>query len=270
MTPATFETDNYMPGLTDDFDFGAFPKFPPDDDDQGHEDGEPFFLWGRTWSGHASDLMPELRDERRMDTPGPYLSTRRGSYESSEARQSTNTQLQTKDALPAIGYGASNLYGDEAGASGFLRPASATVLKTTGSETVAVGDCGEYPLVYSRAKTPPHLEIWKHDNSHYGQPGKYTSLEQNCQVVTTNFGDLKRHYKAKHCTKYDKEQFPYSVLWCKYSGNNGFARKDKLKSHYKNIHEGKPRPVKAGQVIKPARLKPQVSIFKSTTGKANK
>ena len=118
MTPATFETDNYMPGLH----------------------GIIALKFGR--SGHASDLMPELCDERRMDTPGPYLSTRRGSYENSEARQSTNTQLQTKDALPAIGYGASKLYGDEAGANGVLRPASATVLKTTGSETVAIGDCG--------------------------------------------------------------------------------------------------------------------------------
>lgn len=39
MTTATFEMDNYMPDWTDDFDFGAFLNFPPNDDNQGREDG---------------------------------------------------------------------------------------------------------------------------------------------------------------------------------------------------------------------------------------
>ena len=107
----------------------------------------------------------------------------------------------------------------------------------------------------------------EHERSHYGLPGKYTCLEQTCQVATKNFGDLKRHDKAKHCTNPNKEQFPCPVLWCKYSGNNGFARKDKLKSHYRNIHEGKPGPVKAGRVIKPATLKPQNPGLGGSTGK---
>ena len=107
----------------------------------------------------------------------------------------------------------------------------------------------------------------EHERSHYGQTGKYICLEQTCQVATKNFGDLKRHDKAKHCTNPNKEQFPCPVLSCKYSGNNGFARKDKLKSHYKKIHGGKPGPVKAGRVIKPATLKPQVSGLESSAGK---
>ncbi len=106
-----------------------------------------------------------------------------------------------------------------------------------------------------------------HERSHYGQPGKYTCLAQDCHAVTKNFGDLRRHDKAKHCTNPNKEQFPCPVLWCKYSGNNGFARKDKLKSHYRNIHEGKPGPAKAGRVIKPATLKPQVSGLECSAGK---
>ena len=109
--------------------------------------------------------------------------------------------------------------------------------------------------------------VYEHEKSHYGQTGKYMCLEQTCQVATKNFGDLKRHDKAKHCSNPTKEQFPCPVLWCKYSGNNGFARKDKLKSHYKNIHEGKPGPVKAGRVIKPATLKPQVSGLEGSAGK---
>lgn len=111
-------------------------------------------------------------------------------------------------------------------------------------------------------------DLLKHEKSHYGQPGKYTCLEQDCQIVTKNFGDLKRHYKAKHCTNPNKEQFPCPVPWCKYSGSNGFARKDKLKSHYNNIHEGKPAPAKAGRAIKPAPLIPQVSSgFGGNAGK---
>ena len=105
------------------------------------------------------------------------------------------------------------------------------------------------------------------ERGHYGQPKEYTCLEQNCQVVTRYFGDLKRHYKAKHCTNPNKEQFPCPVVWCKYSGNNGFARKDKLKSHYRNIHEGKPGPAKAGRVLKPATLRPKVSGLEGSASK---
>lgn len=120
-----------------------------------------------------------------------------------------------------------------------------------------------HPFWYSYPTAP----FYEHEKSHYGQTGKYICLEQTCQVATKNFGDLKRHDKAKHCSNPTKEQFPCPVLECKYSGNNGFARKDKLKSHYKNIHEGKPGPVKAGRVIKPATLKPQVSGLEGSAGK---
>lgn len=102
------------------------------------------------------------------------------------------------------------------------------------------------------------LACAEHEKSHYGQPGKYTCLEQDCQAVTKNFGDLRRHCKTTHCTSPNKQSFPCPEPWCKYSGSNGFARKDKLKSHYQNVHEGKPGPVKAGRVIKPATLKPKV------------
>lgn len=44
MTPATFAMDKYMPDWTDDFDFGAFVNFPPDDVDQGDMSGLVFFL----------------------------------------------------------------------------------------------------------------------------------------------------------------------------------------------------------------------------------
>ena len=39
MTTTNLDTDSYMPDWTDDFDFGAFLNFSPDDVDQGGEDG---------------------------------------------------------------------------------------------------------------------------------------------------------------------------------------------------------------------------------------
>ena len=39
MTRASFEMDNSMPDSMDDFDFRAFLNLPPDDVDQGAEDG---------------------------------------------------------------------------------------------------------------------------------------------------------------------------------------------------------------------------------------
>lgn len=257
-----------------------------------------------------------------MNVLGPSsISNRLGSSENSEARQSTSTQLQANNASVGINYGADNLYGDEAGASGYLRPAYATVLKKTESETIPMGDCEEaFTTPSTREQSPSstpnpvnnsapqknctcisclkipapywgasyingeHLcrfpscqgipdtnkafsELRNHEVGHYGQPGKYTCLEQTCHTITKSFGDLKRHDKAKHCTNPEKEQFPCPVLWCKYSGNNGFARKDKLKSHYKNIHEGKSGPGKANRVLKPATVKPQVSSFGSSAGR---
>ena len=260
--------------------------------------------------------MPSLCDERRLDLPwhshGPTLLD---PSENPEARQSTNFQLQTNNnnASLELAYGASNLYGDEIGASGCVRPASAKVLKRTGLGTIAMGDCGEVGNIPSDQDSSPFLasdtashdapgnhctcitclkigrivdqtdkcrfpsceystlqgsQDYSHEEGHYFQNGKYTCLEQDCQTVTGYFSELKRHYK-KHCTNPDKEQFPCPVPWCKYSGNNGFLRKDKLQSHYRNIHEGKPGPVKAGRVIKPATLKPRVSGLGNSPGKQN-
>ena len=38
MTHESFEMDNPVPDWTEEFDFGAFLDFPPDDDDQGGEE----------------------------------------------------------------------------------------------------------------------------------------------------------------------------------------------------------------------------------------
>ena len=77
---------------------------------------------------------------------------------------------------------------------------------------------------------------------------RYWCLEQHCHFNTKRQADLARHYRTKHCE--NPPNFPCQVLGCKYGGENGFVRKDKLKSHYKNVHEGK-LPGKAFQAIEP-------------------
>lgn len=266
--------------------------------------------------------MPKVCDERRTNVLGlSYISALPGSFESSKAPQSTDTQPRTNNVSPGIGYEADNLYGDAAGVSRDLRSAYATVQKTTRSEMIATGECGEaytvsptqepswssasdlandssrqkdctciicceiakggyrVPIIdgkwkcrFPSCQTPVPYKysisvLYAHEKNPYGQPGKYTCPEQECPVVTKSFEDLRRHVKTKHCTNPDKERYPCPVLWCKYSGSNGFARKDKLKSHYRNIHEGKCAPAKAGRVIKPATLRPKVSGLESSAGK---
>ena len=92
--------------------------------------------------------------------------------------------------------------------------------------------------------------LLKKEASHFRTAGeaKLKCAENDCPVAVSSMTDLKRHYTNKHCTK--SEKFPCPLVWCKDSGDNGFKRKDKLKSHYRNAHEGKRDPSKAFRVTK--------------------
>ena len=82
--------------------------------------------------------------------------------------------------------------------------------------------------------------MWKrsqHEISHYFHQGAFKCQEEHCTVTTKTFTDLKRHYASRHCKKSKKHACHH--VGCKYSGENGFARKDKLTSHLRNVHEGK-------------------------------
>lgn len=78
-----------------------------------------------------------------------------------------------------------------------------------------------------------------HEKRHFMEPGPNSSLactQDHCNFITKREPDLRRHYRSMHCL--NPEIFSCPVLWCKYSGVNGFARKDKLTSHYRNVHGG--------------------------------
>jgi len=88
-----------------------------------------------------------------------------------------------------------------------------------------------------------------HEREHFWVNHQYQCGEE-CKFTTKRWPDLKRHTASKHCTRPERK-FPCPVLWCKYSGSNGFARKDKLKSHIKAVHHGMTMPGKVNQAIKP-------------------
>lgn len=94
------------------------------------------------------------------------------------------------------------------------------------------------------------VNIIAHEKSHFLNDGEFRCKEDRCSFVTKRWADFKRHSGSKHCTN-PKKRFPCPLPWCKYSGNNGFARKDKLNSHYKAVHGKKTTPGKPYKVIKP-------------------
>lgn len=92
-----------------------------------------------------------------------------------------------------------------------------------------------YPFGDRMGLSPRPRDLLIHEKSHYEHHGGYKCAEGDCGHLAKEFRDLKRHYQAKHCTK--TPEFSCDVLGCKYGGENGFHRKDKLASHYKNMHQ---------------------------------
>ncbi len=97
-----------------------------------------------------------------------------------------------------------------------------------------------------------------HEKTHYYEyHAGYKCAEGDCGHLSHEFRDLKRHYRAKHCTK--TPEFSCDVLGCKYGGENGFHRKDKLASHYKNMHQRGVASIAHRRNILPAPAKDEVS-----------
>ena len=96
---------------------------------------------------------------------------------------------------------------------------------------------------------------WKlavHEQGHFGKRGEYRCHEKYCPATTKVFpkwGELKRHAKTMHCKL--PRVFFCDVMGCKYR-EIGFARKDKLGDHVRNVHTGKVVPGKANRPIKAA------------------
>lgn len=102
----------------------------------------------------------------------------------------------------------------------------------------------------------------RHERDHFLQDGIYMCNSYNCKRSFNRWDDLVRHTSNKHCL--NPKRFPCPEIGCKYSGGNGFVRKDKLTSHYKNAHEGKPRFAQRGipRLVQPAVAAPSTSSLR--------
>ncbi|CAD6584771.1 MAG: hypothetical protein ASARMPREDX12_001749 [Alectoria sarmentosa] len=256
MTPATFEMDKYMPDWTGDLDFGAFVNFPSDDVDQGD------------MSGLLTDSFDECHGHPLPSFPHGVCTT---------VTKYCNAALNQDDLydvvampgpgidqkLPEVPVGSTIL---NALTDGPGHECSCTACLFVG----AIKDWPDHGMACRfpgcNYFTEGHSDHILHERGHFHKAGNATfhCVEQLCPFTSKRWPDLVRHYTVKHCTSPKKFLYPCPVLWCKYSGNNGFARKDKLKSHYKNIHEGRSGPAKASRVLIPATLKPQVLSSGST------
>ena len=88
-----------------------------------------------------------------------------------------------------------------------------------------------------------------HELNHIRHNRQWRCVEDRCVYDTKRWSDFKRHYTSKHCLN-PKTKFPCPEIDCKYGGNNGFTRKDKLKSHREKVHEKHARPEKRFRVSK--------------------
>ena len=90
----------------------------------------------------------------------------------------------------------------------------------------------------------------KHEKDHFRHEGQYRCIEDRCVYSGKRWPDLKRHYTSKHCLN-PKIKFPCPEIGCKYGGDNGFTRKDKLKSHREKVHGKSANTEKRSRVSKP-------------------
>lgn len=97
-----------------------------------------------------------------------------------------------------------------------------------------------------------YFNDWQqHLNTHFKQDKKYHCRAPQCGRIFGRWVELKRHDKT-HCLR--PKKFACNIFGCKYSGDNGFIRHDKLLSHKRNVHDGKAPP---SQLMRRLQAKPR-------------
>ncbi|KAL8707239.1 MAG: hypothetical protein Q9220_007682 [cf. Caloplaca sp. 1 TL-2023] len=84
---------------------------------------------------------------------------------------------------------------------------------------------------------------------HFCNGGLYQCETPGCAHKSKRWGDLKRHISTSHCL--NAKKFPCAYPGCERGGDNGFPRKDKLKSHFESVHRGKGIPSKQSRALAP-------------------
>ncbi|KAI4136884.1 MAG: hypothetical protein LQ341_005387 [Variospora aurantia] len=108
------------------------------------------------------------------------------------------------------------------------------------------GSCSTDSLIYSVLSK---FFVRQHWRRHSFVSGLYRCDAPGCTHACKRFADLERHTSTSHCL--NAEQFPCSFPGCIRGGTNGFLRKDKLKSHFENVHRGVGIPPKQPRALAP-------------------
>ena len=115
---------------------------------------------------------------------------------------------------------------------------------------------------------PSDLDLYREQRKYFNHDERlYKCREQDCNYTAKRWTELNRHNNAKHCT--NAPRFPCPIPYCKFSGNNGFLRKDKLLSHRRTVHKGlsMPTSTQGHRAIRPAISRTQESGSASSSKK---
>ncbi|KAL8938199.1 MAG: hypothetical protein Q9216_004026 [Gyalolechia sp. 2 TL-2023] len=84
---------------------------------------------------------------------------------------------------------------------------------------------------------------------HFFIEGLYRCDAPDCNHKYKRWSDLQRHTSTSHCL--NAKKFPCNYPGCERGGDNGFPRKDKLKSHFDNVHHGVGIPPRQPRALMP-------------------
>lgn len=83
----------------------------------------------------------------------------------------------------------------------------------------------------------------------YFASGLYRCDSHGCSHKSKRWADLQRHVSSSHCSK--PASYPCAFPGCQRGGGNGFPRKDKLKTHFENVHRGRGIPPRQPRALAP-------------------
>ena len=100
------------------------------------------------------------------------------------------------------------------------------------------------PAVDSR-----HLDYTNCIRESYFTSGLYRCESHGCSHKSKRWADFQRHVSSSHCS--NPALYPCTFPGCQRGGGNGFPRKDKLKSHFENVHRGRGIPPRRPRALAP-------------------
>lgn len=126
----------------------------------------------------------------------------------------------------------------------------AWLLFVTGSQSSCTCTCC---LMETIARHPDHSKlildvVWSIRRLSF-RSNLYHCDTGGCSHKTKRWADLLRHVSTSHCSK--AAIYPCSFPGCERGGGNGFPRKDKLKSHFENVHRGRGIPPRQPRALAP-------------------